>query len=42
MTDRKPVPIEPPPPLGFWPRVLGFVLILGSSGLVSCQALFAL
>jgi hypothetical protein len=29
-------------PSGFWLKVLGLVLLLGSVGLVSCQALFVL
>jgi hypothetical protein len=42
MTTREPQPIESPPPRGFWPRALGLVLLMGSAGLVSCQALIAL
>jgi hypothetical protein len=31
-----------PPARGFWSSVLGWVLLAGSVGLVSCQALFSL
>jgi hypothetical protein len=39
-TDRADPP--PPPPRSLGLRVLGWVLLLGSVGLVSCQSLFAL
>jgi hypothetical protein len=31
-----------PPDRGFWLKLLGWVLLAGSLGLVSCQALFGL
>lgn len=33
---------QPPPARGFWPKALGWILMVGTVGVVSCQALFNL